>query len=83
MTDQEGDHVIVRSTIDLASNLGLNVVAEGVEDAETLEQLARLGCSQAQGYFISRPVPAAELSAWLTRQPAEARTRPTAALTPA
>jgi EAL domain-containing protein (putative c-di-GMP-specific phosphodiesterase class I) len=70
MASEEGDHVIVRSTIDLASNLGLTVVAEGVEDGETLEQLAGLGCNEAQGYFISRPLPAADLSAWLRRDPA-------------
>ena len=55
----------MRSTIDLAANLGLSVVAEGVEDAETLAELTRLGCDAAQGYFISRPVPAGELAAWL------------------
>jgi hypothetical protein len=51
--------------IDLAANLGLGVVAEGVEDAETLAELTRLGCDAAQGYLISRPVPAGELAAWL------------------
>jgi diguanylate cyclase (GGDEF)-like protein len=68
MARDDGDLAIVRSTIDLAANLGLAVVAEGVEDGETLEQLARLGCDEAQGYFIARPVPAAELAAWLTEQ---------------
>jgi diguanylate cyclase (GGDEF)-like protein len=66
MAREDGDRTIVRSTIDLAANLGLAVVAEGVEDASTLEELARLGCNEAQGYLISRPVPAAELAAWLT-----------------
>jgi len=69
MARDDGDHAIVRSTIELAANLGLAVVAEGVEQRETLEELARLGCDVAQGYFISRPVPAAELSAWLSEQP--------------
>jgi diguanylate cyclase (GGDEF)-like protein len=65
MLENEDDAVIVRSTIDLARNLGLEVVAEGVEDAPTWDALASLGCDVAQGYFLSRPVPAEELGAWL------------------
>jgi diguanylate cyclase (GGDEF)-like protein len=61
MTDDENDAVIVRSTIDLARNLGLEVVAEGVETAEVMQALADLRCDTAQGYYISRPLPAAEL----------------------
>jgi diguanylate cyclase (GGDEF)-like protein len=61
MTEDENDAVIVRSTIDLARNLGLRVVAEGVETAEIMAALAELRCDIAQGYFISRPLPAAEL----------------------
>jgi diguanylate cyclase (GGDEF)-like protein len=60
MGENESDAAIVRSTIDLAHNLDLAVVAEGVEDAETLAELARWGCDFAQGYFISRPCDAAE-----------------------
>ncbi|HZO10181.1 MAG TPA: EAL domain-containing protein, partial [Myxococcota bacterium] len=52
---------IVRSTIDLARNLGLRVVAEGVETAEIMDVLAGLRCDVAQGYYISRPLPADEL----------------------
>jgi len=55
---------LVASTIDLAHSLELRIVAEGVEDRETCRELARLGCDQAQGFHISRPVPAAELEAW-------------------
>jgi diguanylate cyclase (GGDEF)-like protein len=65
MEDDENDAVIVRSTIDLGRNLGLRVVAEGVESAEAWRQLVGLGCDVAQGYYLSRPVPAAELAAWL------------------
>ncbi len=65
MTTSEEDAVIVRSTIDLGRNLGLGVVAEGVEDADVLERLQQLGCDVAQGYLVSRPVPAEELSQWL------------------
>jgi EAL domain-containing protein (putative c-di-GMP-specific phosphodiesterase class I) len=59
------DAVIVRSTIDLGRNLGLQVVAEGVETEDGWQQLADLGCDVAQGYFLSRPVPADELGEWL------------------
>jgi diguanylate cyclase (GGDEF)-like protein len=65
MEENENDAVIVRSTIDLGRNLGLRVVAEGVETAEAWSRLVALGCDVAQGYYLSRPVPAAELAAWL------------------
>ena len=55
------DRVIVDSTVALAVRLGLDVVAEGVEDQPTLAELARLGCRTAQGFYFSRPVPAADL----------------------
>ena len=64
--DEDGsDAFIVRSTIDLARNLGLEVVAEGVENAATLEHLAALGCDLAQGYYLSPPLPADGLRDWL------------------
>jgi diguanylate cyclase (GGDEF)-like protein len=59
------DAAIVRSTIGLAHDLGLSVVAEGIEDQRTLEFLAGLGCDVAQGYFISRPLPVDALGDWL------------------
>jgi EAL domain-containing protein (putative c-di-GMP-specific phosphodiesterase class I) len=65
MLGDESDRIIVRSTIDLAHNLGLRVVAEGVEDEATADLLAQLGCDQAQGYHFSRPMPAAQLLPWL------------------
>ncbi|MCC5950715.1 MAG: EAL domain-containing protein [Acidimicrobiia bacterium] len=65
MVHDSSDATIVRSTIDLAHNLGLGVVAEGVEDGATLAELAALGCDRAQGYFITRPVPADVCTAWL------------------
>jgi EAL domain-containing protein (putative c-di-GMP-specific phosphodiesterase class I) len=52
---------IVRSTIDLGRNLGLAVVAEGVETRSTYDELARLRCDYAQGYLLARPLPPAEL----------------------
>jgi diguanylate cyclase (GGDEF)-like protein len=57
--------VIVRSTIQMARELGLHVVAEGVEDQATWQRLWHFGCDTAQGYYLSRPVPAAELEAWI------------------
>jgi EAL domain-containing protein (putative c-di-GMP-specific phosphodiesterase class I) len=61
----EQDEVIVRSTIDLGHNLGLVVVAEGVENNEVLERLRQFGCDVAQGYCISRPLSPGHLMAWL------------------
>ena len=57
--------VIVRSTIDLAHNLGLKAVAEGVENEDAWEKLKELGCDSAQGYYMSKPLPPEELSNWL------------------
>jgi EAL domain-containing protein (putative c-di-GMP-specific phosphodiesterase class I) len=65
MADDADDAAIVRSTIDLARHLGLEVVAEGVETEATLRDLAGLSCHVAQGYFVSRPLPADELDPWL------------------
>ena len=59
------DAVIVRSIIDLAHNLGVKVVAEGVEDEATMDLLAEYGCDEAQGYFFSRPIPAEDMTPWL------------------
>jgi len=64
MTHDRSDATIVRSTIDLARNLGLRVVAEGVEDADVRDELAALGCEMGQGYFFSRPLEGADLIAW-------------------
>ena len=65
MTSDTDDAAIVRSIVDLAHSLGLRVVAEGVEDAETWTALQALGCDHAQGYLVSRPVPGAAISRWL------------------
>ena len=70
MAQSDNDAVIVRSTIDLGRNLGLQVVAEGVETEQAWDELSDLGCTLAQGYYLSRPVPAAELTQWLLRRPA-------------
>jgi EAL domain-containing protein (putative c-di-GMP-specific phosphodiesterase class I) len=65
MLSDESDMVIVRSTVDLGHALGLRVIAEGVEDPETLERLAVLGCDRAQGHYFSQPVPAEEFISWI------------------
>ncbi|MGH2855071.1 MAG: putative bifunctional diguanylate cyclase/phosphodiesterase, partial [Solirubrobacteraceae bacterium] len=59
------EEAIVRTTIDLARHLELHVVAEGIETAEVCERLAAMGCDAGQGYLISRPAPAEELTPWL------------------
>jgi len=65
MDSDENDAVIVRATIDLAHNLGLKVVAEGVESNDVWQLLEMLGCDTAQGYFIHRPFQANELACWI------------------
>lgn len=69
MVKNENDAIIVRSTIDLAHNLGLKVVAEGIEDYETLQLLEILGCDTGQGYLFSKPIPPDDLSQWLSESP--------------
>ena len=59
------DRTIVASTIGLGHSLGLQVVTEGIEDAETWTLLTELGCDVGQGYYISRPLPAPEMEVWL------------------
>ena len=61
------DAAIVRSTLDLAHSLGLEVVAEGVESPAALDWLAAHGCERAQGFYISRPMPAEAFGAWARR----------------
>ncbi|OQX04794.1 MAG: GGDEF-domain containing protein [Desulfobulbaceae bacterium A2] len=67
MLQSPNDQVIVQATIGLGQNLGLNVVAEGMETSATMTRLRELGCTQMQGYYISRPLPAAEFSRWLMK----------------
>jgi diguanylate cyclase (GGDEF)-like protein len=67
MLANKDDEVIVRSTIELAHNLGLKVVAEGVENAKIMKELAALNCDIVQGYHISRALPAAELEKFLSK----------------
>lgn len=69
MATDAGARSIVRAVIDLADDLGLGVIAEGVEDQSTWEVLAALGCNMAQGYYFSPPLPAEDLAGWLASLP--------------
>lgn len=64
MRQNADDAVIVRSIIELAHNLDLSVVAEGVEDRETLEMLNGLGCDSIQGFYFSRPLDVESFETW-------------------
>jgi EAL domain-containing protein (putative c-di-GMP-specific phosphodiesterase class I) len=80
MNSSHANRQIVQSIIDLGRNLGLSVVAEGIEDALTWETLTMLGCDVGQGYFLSRPIPPEHLTPWLFQRltplpDAPARTR--------
>ena len=70
MLENENDEVIVKATIELAHAMGLRVVAEGVEDQAALDQLVKMGCDIAQGYFIAKPMPANEMSKLLEKEQA-------------
>ena len=64
MADDPSNALIVRSVIDLGHNLGMTLVAEGVETKKTLNALAGLGCDIAQGYHLSRPITADAFDTW-------------------
>ncbi len=68
LADDARAAALVRSTIDLSHALGLRMVAEGVEDQATWDELARYGCDQLQGYHLARPMPGPQLAHWLTRR---------------
>jgi len=65
MQDARPDEVIVRSTIDLAHNLGLEVVGEGIEEPRTWNRLRELGCDYGQGFLLSKPLAPDALLEWL------------------
>jgi EAL domain-containing protein (putative c-di-GMP-specific phosphodiesterase class I) len=67
MTEGSDDAVIVRSTIELGHNMGLSVIAEGVENDASLQLLRQYRCDMVQGYLFSPPVEAGELLAWCRR----------------
>jgi len=65
LTESDDDRTIVRSSIYIAHQMGLGVVAEGVETEDTWRQLRSMGCERAQGFLIAEPLPAREVPAWL------------------
>jgi diguanylate cyclase (GGDEF)-like protein len=73
MLSDESDLIIVRSTINLGHDLGLTVVAEGVEDEATLHRLEKLGCDLAQGYHFSKPLPPEAFNQWIGLSSTSAR----------
>jgi diguanylate cyclase (GGDEF)-like protein len=75
MATSKSDGVIVASLIDLAHNLGLSVIAEGVEDETTARELARLGCDAAQGFYLSTPRTGRDLTRWIADQNRAGRSR--------
>ena len=69
VSGESRDAAIVRAVVGLGLNLGLEVVAEGVENRAIWDRLAALGCNAAQGYYICRPIPADDLARWLHESP--------------
>ena len=69
MSNKPSDAAIVKSIVDLAHNLDLKTVAEGVEDSASWQRLERMGCDIAQGYYMSRPIPGDAFDEWLTAWP--------------
>lgn len=78
MTRNDNDAAIVRTSIDLAHNLGLKVVAEGIETEDVLHRLRKLGCDAGQGLYISRPLGADDLLLWLRQSSWGIKKRPAA-----
>jgi EAL domain-containing protein (putative c-di-GMP-specific phosphodiesterase class I) len=70
MAESQKDTLLVRSTVDLAHSLGLQVTAEGVETAMVQTLLAAMGCDLAQGYFIARPMALADFIDYMRREAA-------------
>jgi EAL domain-containing protein (putative c-di-GMP-specific phosphodiesterase class I) len=68
-TDQD-DAAIVRAVIKMAKSFGLTTIAEGIEDAQTLDLLKTFGCDEGQGYHIARPMAAADFTAYMLKRKA-------------
>ncbi|RMG57333.1 MAG: EAL domain-containing protein [Gammaproteobacteria bacterium] len=76
MDQSREDMLMVRHIVNMAHDLGLQVIAEGVENAAILELLREMGCDQAQGYYIARPMPLGKFSQWLQGLPKDAEGYP-------
>jgi EAL domain-containing protein (putative c-di-GMP-specific phosphodiesterase class I) len=68
LADRSDDVAIVRAIVDLGRHLGLEVIAEGVEDQATWDLLASMGCDLAQGWHLGRPMPTDQLAPWLAER---------------
>jgi EAL domain-containing protein (putative c-di-GMP-specific phosphodiesterase class I) len=80
MLERVEDFTIVRATVELGRNLGLRVVAEGVQDRDTFDRLGDFGCDEAQGFYISRPLEPEDFWEWLsTREMSAEASEPAAA----
>ena len=77
MHKNERDRVIVQKTIEMGHELGMHIIAEGVETKEQLDFLHLKACDSAQGYFFSRPLPANETIAWLKEYRGKLELQPT------
>ena len=77
MMQNRADMVLVQTVIDMARNLNLRVVAEGVEDSETLAMLRKMGCDAAQGYHLCRPTTPEALLSWLQERQEQAHANDT------
>jgi EAL domain-containing protein (putative c-di-GMP-specific phosphodiesterase class I) len=82
MTSNPDDAAIVRSTIDLAHNLGLEVVAEGVATVDVYDELRALECDLAQGFFVSGPMSEPRLGVWLDAHKSRGVDAPSATIGP-
>ena len=82
MLVDQSDAQIVQSTIDLGHNLGLKVIAEGVENRKVWDRLLAMGCDEAQGYFMSRPLTAQEMTNWIKSDNDSSKESQTAASSP-
>jgi diguanylate cyclase (GGDEF)-like protein len=71
LASDPNDAIIARTIVDLASNLSLRVVAEGIEDQRTWDLLEAMGCHRGQGYHLSRPAPPTVIAAWAAARSAE------------
>lgn len=65
LNESESDKIIVKSTIELGHNFQLRVIAEGVENEQSMELLRDMGCDYMQGYYLARPMPLEDLIPWM------------------
>jgi EAL domain-containing protein (putative c-di-GMP-specific phosphodiesterase class I) len=76
MCSDAGNNAIVRALLDLGHSFDLQVVAEGIEDVDTWTELDSLGCDVIQGFYLAKPMPAAEFEPWLNRHRTAAAVQP-------